>query len=120
MAERVPLVIVDGLPARLPAGDTLPAAAIPGGGGGGSPSSVLTATVPSARIEHYEMLALPGVTPSSRIMLSLASHGAADENEADMLDIQSMSATAGTDQIEIVIAFGEPQSGPIKILAQVT
>ncbi len=53
-------------------------------------------------------------------MLSLASHGAADENEADMLDIQSMSATAGTDQIEIVIAFGEPQSGPIKILAQVT
>ncbi len=33
MAERAPIVIVDGLPARLPAGDTLPASAVPGGGG---------------------------------------------------------------------------------------
>jgi hypothetical protein len=79
----------------------------------------ITVTVPNARIEHYETVAFPGVTSGNSISLALAPATGADENEADMISLDAMSATAGTDAIDITLSFAEPHSGPVKLIAQV-
>ncbi len=56
-----------------------------------------------------------GVTAASRIVVSLGSMGASDENEADMLGPVTLGAIPGDGQIEITATFLYPQSGPVPV-----
>lgn len=82
-----------------------------GGGSGGT----ATVTVPASRFEHEQVITAAGVTPSSRVTLSLGTMNDADENAADMLDIAGMGARPGTGTITVLLAFSTPTSGPIPI-----
>ena len=111
MVARNPLVLVNGSPAELPAGDTVNGA--PGGGGG--LSGVATITVPANAIEHRQSVAATGVTGASRIFLALAPHLDTDENDPEMLDVLALSGTPSAGAIAVIAAFAAPTSGPIKI-----
>jgi hypothetical protein len=92
-------------------------------GADGAPAAFvpLTVTVPQpGRLEHVETVALAGATSASRVMLSLAPHTDDDENSAEMLAIDAMSAETGTGAATITLSFPEITSGPIKLIAQVT
>ena len=77
----------------------------------GTTSITLTAPV----LETSVSFAATGVAPTNNVIPSLASHSDSDENTAEMLDIQSMSATAGTNTITVDMAFNEPTVGTIKL-----
>jgi hypothetical protein len=70
-------------------------------------------------MEHTETVAFAGVVGSDRVALSIAPHADTDENDPQMLSIEAMSASAGTGQITVDIAFAELTAGPIKLHAQV-
>jgi hypothetical protein len=82
-----------------------------GGGAGGT----ATVTVPNARYEHSETITATGVTPTSRVTLALGLMDDQAQNSADMLDIASMGAVPGTNQITVQMSFSTPTSGPIPI-----
>lgn len=79
-------------------------------------SGAATITVPNARYEHEQAVSVVGIVPGNRIAAWLAPGVDSDENTADLLDIRSLAATAGTDQITFAASFGERTSGPISIL----
>ena len=117
-AATIPLVSTSsaGLAPTSPGGTTLflradGSWAAAGGGAGGT----ATVTVPNSRIEHEQVIMATGVTPTSRVTLSLGAMDDDDENAADMLDIASMGAIPGTDQITVLLAFTEPHAGPIPL-----
>lgn len=92
---------------------------------GGGVSGGVTVTVPqlirgAGASEHRETVALAGVTPSSRIALSFASHTDDDENDPELLDVTMLAASAGTDAFDVILTFANPTSGPIKLNYQVT
>lgn len=74
-----------------------------------------TVTVPNNRLEWSETVAAVGITPSSVIVLAIAPHDDADENDAETLDISAMSAASGTDQITVELAFSAPCAGLVKL-----
>jgi len=74
-----------------------------------------TVTVPNGSREWSEIVTATGVTGASVILITVAAHADSDENGADMLDLVSMSATPGTDQIAVEMAFSTPQRGEIKL-----
>jgi len=78
-------------------------------------SSVATITVPQNRYEVISTVAASGVVSTNNIVVSVASHLDTDENSEEMLDIKTLSASAGTDQITFTIIFSEPTSGPVKL-----
>jgi len=79
-----------------------------------------TLTLPTARLEHVETVAAPGVT-AGRVALALPAPGTdADENVAEMLDLRLMTAAAGADAITVTAIFDVPTSGPVPILWSVT
>jgi hypothetical protein len=82
-----------------------------GGGAGGT----ATVTVPNGRYEHEQVITAVGVTGSSRVTLSLGTMADSAENAADMLDVASIGAIPGTDQITVLLAFSAPTAGPIPI-----
>lgn len=84
----------------------------PGGGGLGG---VVTATILTKVLEHTEVLAALGVTPTSRVSLSFAATNDTDENTPELLTPCNMLAVPGTDQITVTLAFQRPESGPIKL-----
>jgi hypothetical protein len=86
---------------------------LPGGGSG--LGGTATVTVLNGRFEHEQVITATGVTPSSRVTISLGTMLDAAENAADMLDIASMGAIPGTDQITVQMAFTTPAAGPIPI-----
>jgi hypothetical protein len=89
------------------------------GGGGASLSGTAIITVPAASqgsLDHSETVAALGVLPTRRIMAALAPHDDADENHEDMIDLVTLSARAGTDQITFNVTFSEPTCGPIKLI----
>lgn len=90
-----------------------------GGSGGGTTvlAGALVATVPgpAGRYEHEEVLAATGVTASMKVMLSLAPHSDADENNEQALDMRGLAGEAGTDTITVRLAFGSLTSGPIRL-----
>ena len=59
--------------------------------------------------------ALADIASSDSIMVAIADHADTDENAAEMLSLDAMSASAGTGQITVTMAFREPTSGPIKL-----
>lgn len=83
--------------------------------GGSGLSGLATVTVPNNSLQWSETVAATGVTGSSRILLSIAPHDDADENDAEMLDVAAMSAAPGTGQITVEMAFTTPTAGPIKL-----
>lgn len=92
-------------------------AGVDGQDGAGMLSGLATITVPgfAGRAEWEESVAAPGVTPASRIFVSLAPASDADENGPETLDLRSLSGAPGTDTITFMATFGEPTSGPILI-----
>lgn len=88
---------------------------VPGGGGGSLTITQSVVTVTSPALEWIETVAAVGVTSTQKIMPFIAAHDDTDENDAEMLDILAMSATAGTNQITFDIGFSQVTSGPIKI-----
>jgi hypothetical protein len=87
---------------------------VPGGGGGSLTITQSVVTVVQA-LEWTETVTAVGVTAGQKIMPFIASHDDTDENDAEMLDILAMSATAGTGQITFELGFSQVTSGPIKI-----
>ena len=92
-------------------------AAIGGGGGGGTTvlSGTVSATVPAGSWEWEETLTAASVTTLMKVYLTLAPTLSSDENTAEMLNIQAMSATPNAGSITVNLSFGEPTSGAIKL-----
>lgn len=87
-----------------------------GGGGGSVITGEIIITVPApGRIEHSQSVAAASITPGMRVLLGVAPHTDADENGAEGLDIQALSAGAGAGVINVTVAFGESTSGPIRL-----
>lgn len=80
-------------------------------------SGVATVTIAQqlGALEHTQTVSAPGVTPSSHILVSLAPAQDTDENDPELLDVTSLWAAPGTDQITIGVTFAVPASGPILI-----
>lgn len=95
----------------------IPTAVFGGGGGGGSVLSAEVIVTPAARgrIEHEETVTFTGCLPANKVFVSVAPHLDSDENSAEMLGIDAISATAGTDQATVLMSFREPTSGPIRL-----
>jgi hypothetical protein len=85
------------------------------GAAGGGAGGTATVTVPQSRFEHEQVITATGVTPSSRVTISLGTMLDSAENAADMLDIASMGAVPGTNQITVQMAFRTRTSGPIPL-----
>jgi hypothetical protein len=66
-------------------------------------------------VEASTVVAAPGVLPTSLITVSLAPSLDADENSPDLLDLITLWAEAGTDQITLNATFSELTSGVVKI-----
>ena len=86
----------------------------PGGTGIGGTATV-TISHQTGRFEHIQTVAAVGVTPSSRLTVGIAPAPDSAENDPELLDVQSLWASPGTDQITIGITFAVPTSGPILI-----
>jgi hypothetical protein len=87
---------------------------VPGGGGGSLTITQSVVTVVQA-LEWTETVTAVGVVATQKIIPMIAAHDDTDENDAEMLDILAMSATAGTGQITFDLGFSQVTSGPIKI-----
>ena len=66
-------------------------------------------------LEASTVISAPGVAPTSIITVSLAPSLDADENSPDLLDLVTLWAEAGTDQITLNATFSDPTSGAVKI-----
>lgn len=82
-----------------------------GGGAGGT----ATVTVAHNSYSHEETVTATGVTPTSRVTLSLAPMAPTAENAVDLLRIAAIGAVPGTDQITVQMAFLAPTTGPIPL-----
>jgi len=86
-------------------------------GGSSSIAGQVVPTIPgpAGRFEHDETLAAVGVTAGMKVMLTLAPHSDADENNEQALDLRGMAGEAGAGSITVRLAFGSLTSGPIRI-----
>ncbi len=96
-----------------PAGPT--GATGPQGPAGVPTSGSTVVTVTGNQVSWEQTVTATGVTPVNGIILSVAHHLDEDENSAEMLDVSAMSASAGTDQITVLMSFSTPTTGPIKL-----
>lgn len=78
-------------------------------------SGTASVTIPDGAMEHEQTVTATGVAPGMVILTSLGPAAYTDENEPEMLDVDGLSALAGTDQITFNIAFATPQSGPVAL-----
>lgn len=74
-----------------------------------------TITVANNALEHSQTVTATGVVPADVVVLSVAPHLDSDENDAELLDIMTLSAAPGTDQITVTIAFATRTAGAIKL-----
>ncbi len=65
--------------------------------------------------EHQELVAAPGVTPTSRVFLALAPGADADENDPELTDLLVLSANPGANSLTVTAAFASAMSGPLKL-----
>lgn len=72
-------------------------------------------TVPLATFTHVETVAAIGVTPAMLIFLALGAHADTDETSPEMLEIDALSGSAGTDEITITLNFAAATSGPVNL-----
>ena len=66
-------------------------------------------------LEASTIISAPGVAPTSIITVALAPSLDADENSPELLDLVTLWAEAGTDQIILYATFSDPTSGAVKI-----
>ncbi len=66
-------------------------------------------------LEASSIISAPGIAPTSVITVSLAPSLDADENSPDLLDLVTLWAEPGTDQITLNATFSDPTSGAVKI-----
>jgi hypothetical protein len=66
-------------------------------------------------LEASTVISAPGVAPTSIITVALAPSLDADENSPELLDLVTLWAEAGTDQITLNATFSDPTSGAVKI-----
>ena len=66
-------------------------------------------------LEASTVVSAPGVAPTSVITVALAPSLDADENSPELLDLVTLWAEAGTDQITLNATFSDPTSGSVKI-----
>ena len=66
-------------------------------------------------LEASTVISAPGVAATSIITVSLAPSLDADENSPDLLDLVTLWAEPGTDQITLNATFSDPTSGAVKI-----
>ena len=66
-------------------------------------------------LEASSVISAPGVASTSVITVSLAPSLDADENSPDFLDLVTLWAEPGTDQITLNATFSDPTSGAVKI-----
>jgi hypothetical protein len=59
------------------------------------------------------------VTSASLIMLNLGSMVDGDENDAELLDVQSLAARPANGAFDIIITFSSPTSGAIPVIYRV-
>ena len=57
----------------------------------------------------------PGLTAGRAVVASVGGFVDSDENDAGLLDILALSATAGNNSATIEMAFATPTSGPIRL-----
>ena len=72
-------------------------------------------TVADNALEASSVVSAPGVATTSIITVCLAPSLDADENSAELLDLVTLWAEAGTDQISLNATFSDPTSGAVKI-----
>jgi hypothetical protein len=85
------------------------------GAAGGGAGGTATVTVPHNAYSVEQTVTATGVTPTSRITLSLAPMAPTAENAVDLLRIAAIGAVPGTDQITVQMAFLAPTTGPIPL-----
>lgn len=88
---------------------------VPAAIGGAGLYGAATVTVPAGALSHVETFAAIGVAPASLIFLAIGAHSDSDENSPELLDVSTISGTAGTDQITATLTFATPTSGPINL-----
>ena len=82
----------------------------------GSLKGVAEVTVGNDQFEWSQTVTATGVVPSDIITFSVAPHEiTTDENHEQWLDITSMAAKAGTNNITFNLAFASPTQGIIKL-----
>jgi hypothetical protein len=80
------------------------------------PSGTATITIPSPQDAWTETVTAVGVTPSSRVFLSLGPMDDLQENHPEWLGGLAMGCVPGTGQITVSLGFTERQSGPVPII----
>ena len=60
-------------------------------------------------------VAASGVTPASRVQLTLAPANDNDENDPEFLDVTAIAGSPQSNQILVSASFSAPVSGPIKL-----
>lgn len=100
-----------------------------GGGGGGSYEplgavaaamawTAATLTLPTSTTSHRQVVSAPSLQPTAKVEVMLAPVEDTDENDPELLDLVVLHATPkpATGEIEFLITFSSPASGPIPIL----
>lgn len=83
-----------------------------------APIKTAAITVPrtrGGRFEHTETVADADVSVSSVLSAYLAPHSDTDENSAEMLSLQTLTATAGTSSVTFNLTFSRKEAGIIKL-----
>lgn len=84
-----------------------------GAPGGATLSGTTQIIVPADALEHRQSVTAPGITPASRLFVILAPVPDSAENDPELIDLLTLSASPGTDTITVSITFSQPTSGPI-------
>jgi hypothetical protein len=102
---------------RLASGSYLGYHDAAGGGGGSSVPTVgaATVTVPNGSREWSESVSVAGASATSRVSVWLAPAADGDENDPEMLDLQTLWAVPGSGTVTFGLTFSYPQSGPVKL-----
>ena len=89
--------------------------------GSGNPWLIGTITLPDKQgvYEYRETISYAGALPSDTILIKLAHTQDSDENDPEMVGLETLIATPGTDSFEVLVTFTERHSGPLKLHYQV-
>jgi hypothetical protein len=90
---------------------------IAGGGGGSATVTQVEVTCPyPAKYSHVGIIVTDAaVSPTSKIVLSLAGVAETKANSSDTVDMLDMKAVPGTGQFEFQASFMNPFGGPLTI-----
>lgn len=79
----------------------------------------VTLPSPKGMREWKESVPAAGIVANNNILAALAPALDTDQNDPEMLDVLSLSATAGVNQITFNLSFGDETSGPVNLLWKV-